>query len=149
MAPALKSMLIRVYVVLSCLSIRVFRVNEPRHEISNNVVCATSKASDQPAQSRSLIRVFASRLNILWVLSYWLNIICSFKAYKEAAHARLSLHLSICHIVETSCRGSYALHNWATTCQNQQNECAPSEDLDQHEHPPSLIKVFHVRSDGN
>ena len=35
------------------------------HEISNNVVCATSKASDQPAHSRSLIRAFASRLSIL------------------------------------------------------------------------------------
>ena len=38
---------------------------DPRHEISNNVVCATSKASDQPAHTRSLIRAFASRLNIL------------------------------------------------------------------------------------
>ena len=38
---------------------------EPRHGISNNVVCATSKASDQPAHLRSLIRAFASRLNIL------------------------------------------------------------------------------------
>ena len=38
---------------------------EPRHEISNYVVCATSKASDQPAHTRSLIRAFASRLNIL------------------------------------------------------------------------------------
>ena len=38
--------------------------NEPVHEISNNVVCATSKASDQPAYMRSLIRAFASRLNI-------------------------------------------------------------------------------------
>ena len=38
---------------------------EPRHEISNNVVCATSKGSDQPAHTRSLIRAFASRLNIL------------------------------------------------------------------------------------
>ena len=37
---------------------------KPRHEISNNVVCATSKASDQPAHTRSLIRTFASRLNI-------------------------------------------------------------------------------------
>ena len=35
--------------------------------ISNNVVCATSKASDQPAHTRSLIRAFASRLNILSV----------------------------------------------------------------------------------
>ena len=40
-------------------------VNEPVHEISNNVVCATSKASDHPAHMRSLIRAFASRLNIL------------------------------------------------------------------------------------
>ena len=38
---------------------------ESRHEISNNVVCATSKASDQPAHMRSLIRAFASHLNIL------------------------------------------------------------------------------------
>ena len=37
-------------------------IYEPRHEISNNV-CATSKASDQPAHMRSLIRAFGSRLN--------------------------------------------------------------------------------------
>ena len=36
----------------------------------NNVVCATSRASDQPAHMRSLIRAFTSRLNILRVLSY-------------------------------------------------------------------------------
>ena len=35
-----------------------------QHEISNNVVCATSKGSDQPALTRSLIRAFAGRLNI-------------------------------------------------------------------------------------
>ena len=34
---------------------------EPPHEISNNVVCATSKGSDQPAHASSLIRAFASR----------------------------------------------------------------------------------------
>ena len=38
---------------------------EPVYEISNNVVCATSKASDQPAHTRSLIRAFASGLSIL------------------------------------------------------------------------------------
>ena len=38
---------------------------EPPHEISNNVLCATSKASDQPVHTRSLIRAFASHLNIL------------------------------------------------------------------------------------
>ena len=40
-------------------------VNEPRYEISNNVVCATSKVSDQPAHTRNLIRAFAGRLSIL------------------------------------------------------------------------------------
>ena len=40
-------------------------INEPQHEISYNVVCAPSKASDQPAHTRSLIRAFASRMNIL------------------------------------------------------------------------------------
>ena len=34
---------------------------------------------------------------------------------------------------------------WATTLQNQQNECAPSEDSDQPGHPPSLIRIFAVR----
>ena len=38
---------------------------EPWHGISNKVVCATSKASDQPAHTRSLIRAIASGLNIL------------------------------------------------------------------------------------
>ena len=38
---------------------------KPVHEISNNVVCATSKASDQPAHTHSLTRAFASRLSIL------------------------------------------------------------------------------------
>ena len=38
------------------------KTNEPQHEISNNVLCATSKASDQPAHMLSLIRAFASRL---------------------------------------------------------------------------------------
>ena len=34
--------------------------------------------------------------------------------------------------------------NWAATWQNQQSECAPSKDLDQPGHPPSLIRVFAV-----
>ena len=41
------------------------RTFEPWHNISYNVVCATSKGSDQPAHTRSLIRAFASHLNIL------------------------------------------------------------------------------------
>ena len=50
--------------------LRVVNIIKPRHEISNNIVCAASKASDQPAHMRSLTRAFASRLNFLLVLSY-------------------------------------------------------------------------------
>ena len=56
--------------------------NEPVHEISNNLVCATSKASDQPAHTRSLIRACARRLDILWLLSYWLVINIEFLSLK-------------------------------------------------------------------
>ena len=34
---------------------------------------------------------------------------------------------------------------WAATWQNQQSECAHSEDSDQPGHPPSQIRVFAVR----
>ena len=64
---------------------------ELRPEISNNVVCATSKASDPPGQSGSLIRAFASRLTIL--TEHHLEFLSL-----KAAQARLSLHLSKCHI---------------------------------------------------
>ena len=43
--------------------------NEPRQEIYSNLVCEPSKASDQPAHMRSLIRALARRLKILSVLS--------------------------------------------------------------------------------
>ena len=33
---------------------------EPQHEISNNVVCADTKASDQPAHICNLIKAFAT-----------------------------------------------------------------------------------------
>ena len=45
----------RVRVFLFC-SVKKY---EPVHGISNNVVCATCKASDQPAHMRSLIGAFA------------------------------------------------------------------------------------------
>ena len=38
---------------------------------------------------------------------------------------------------------------WAATWQNKQNEFAPSEDSDKPGHPPSLIRVFAVRSVGS
>ena len=50
---------------LSCVFLSLNIIYGPVHEISNNLVCANSKASDQPAHTRSLIRAFASRLSIL------------------------------------------------------------------------------------
>ena len=44
---------------------QAYIIYKPLQEISNNVVYATSKCSDQPAHMRSLIRAFAGRLNIL------------------------------------------------------------------------------------
>ena len=64
--------------ILLCAPLR--SAFEPWYEISINVVCATSKGSDQPAHTRNLTRALASRLNILWVLSYWRNFIWSFWA---------------------------------------------------------------------
>ena len=85
-------------------------VHEPVHEIFNNVVCATSKASDQPAHTHSLIRAFASRLNtsIIWLLSYWLNIIFLVSKLKRMLHTLVWVYT--CQnttLLEISCHGSY------------------------------------------
>ena len=90
--PAGKSLTSRLSCVWCFLVFCYFPIIEPRHKISNNVIDVTSKASDHPALKRSLIRAFANHLNILWVISYRLNIIWSFYALKEAAQAHLSLH---------------------------------------------------------
>ena len=61
---------------------------------SNNVVCATSKTSDQPAHTRSLIRAFASR-SVKLLTEHHLE----FLSLKGAAQARVSVHLSKCYVV--------------------------------------------------
>ena len=55
--------------------------------------------------------------------------------------------LSWLNITETSLcwLGNLCKDIWAVTWQNQQSECAPSEDSDQPGHPPSLIRTFAVR----
>ena len=51
------------------------------------------------------------------------------------------------------CKMQSVLHwscsKWATSWENQQNDCAPSENSDQPGHPPSLIRVFAVRLIGS
>ena len=70
------------------------------HEISNNMVCATSKASDQPAHTRSLIRAFASHLNIIGVLSY-----CLYRLVWVYTCQNTTL-------LEITCLGSYIKAMW-------------------------------------
>ena len=61
--------------LLSYMHICTFgSIYETQHEVSNNVVCAISKCSNQSAHTRSLIRAFASRLNILYMTRHWPNI---------------------------------------------------------------------------
>ena len=50
---------------MSYSKVGVEYIIEPRHEISNNVACATSKCSDQPEHTCSVTRAFVCRLNIL------------------------------------------------------------------------------------
>ena len=87
------------------------RLFEPGQEIPNNVVCATSMASDQPAHTRSLIRAVASRLNILWVsISYWLN---TFGVSKLKRRLHRLVWVYTCQNatwLEITCRGSF-LHS--------------------------------------
>ena len=56
-----------------------------------------------------------------------------FEAYFPLFSLYLTLFCSFCTI------------KWAATWQNQQSECAHSEDSDQPGHPPSLIRLFAVR----
>ena len=54
-----------IIVLCDCMQRKIYKKKVgPQHEISNNVVYATSKGSDQPVHTRSLIRAFASRYNI-------------------------------------------------------------------------------------
>ena len=81
-------------------------LNEPVHEISNNVVCATSKASDQAAHTHSLIRAFGGCLSILWLLSYWLK---PFGVSKPKRRLQRLVRVYTCQnaiLLEISCTGS-------------------------------------------
>ena len=57
------------------VSIRTLHLNnkiiiELGNIVSYKIACAPSEDSDQTARMRSLIRVFAVRLNTLWILDY-------------------------------------------------------------------------------
>ena len=65
------------------------RSNEPHREITNEMVCAPSKDSDQPGHPPSLIRVFTVRLKIDRILSY--SVSAQWRLWSDwaSAHGRL------------------------------------------------------------
>ena len=130
----------------------IFYAFKPWHEFSNNVVCATNEGSDQPAHTRSLVRAFASRLNILWLLSYCPNIIWIVLAKKGVAQARQSLHLSKCHFVGNHVSRlilSLIFQCLTSNGPRREKTClrgfANNTGADQPAHPRSLISAFVIR----
>ena len=82
---------------------------EPWHESSNNLVCATSKSSDQPAHTRSLIRACASRLSRPF---YYVKLLTEhhLKFLSLAGGCRGSSEyalVKIATLLEITCRGSF------------------------------------------
>ena len=55
----------------------------------------------------------------------------------------------MCNVNKKVNRKTWGIERWAASWQNQQCGCAPSEDSDQPGHPPSLFRVFAVRSMGS
>ena len=105
------------------------------------LVCATSKASDQPARTCSLIRAFASRLNILWILSYWLNIIWSSKL-KRGLHRLVRVYTcQNATLLKITCRGSNGPQCEKACLQYFTNNTG----ADQPAHPRRLISAFVIR----
>ena len=82
------------------------RSTNVQNEPSNNVVCATSKDSDQSVHTRSLTRAFASYLNILWVLSYWLYTIWSFQLKRRLHRLVWVYTCQNATLLEITCHGS-------------------------------------------
>ena len=65
----------------------------------------------------------------------------SFKYFNHSSHIELLIEELISYEILNQAFDEVHI-NWATSWQNQQNDCAPSEDSDQLGYPPSLIRVF-------
>ena len=90
--------------LLNCALLTMYTY-EPVHEIANNVVCATSKASHQPAHTRSLIRAFASSLSIFFIFKLLTEYHLEFLSVKgDCRGSSKSTHVKMPH-----CWKSHAL----------------------------------------
>ena len=94
---------------------------------------------------QQIYRIFAidSRLSPanLPNICYWQSTVTS--TFTEYLLLTVDCHQPLRKIIENF------IYIWTATWQNQQSDCAPSEDSDQPGHPPSLIRVFAVRLMGS
>ena len=85
----------------------------------------------------------------------WLMILAKIdRCILPTQKTRISLHIhTVISLQWIFCGGQgltlIGLYKWAATWQNQQNDCAPSEDSEQPRHLLSLVRVFAVRSLGS
>ena len=130
--------------------------NGPRQANLVLIAYASSEGSGEPAHPRSLARTFAARSYKQWVKrnlqtesqipgpAEWLGMRSWNLSWRNARRHKFAWRGSSNH----GSLNSWIL-KWAASWQNQQNDCAHSEDSDQPGHPPSLIRVFAVRSMGS
>ena len=123
------------------------------------IAYASSEGSGEPAHPRSLARTFSARSYKQWVKrnlqtesqipgpSEWLGMRSWNLSWRNARRHKFAWRGSYYMYLETTKWQKYL--EWAASWQNQQNDCAPSEDSDQPGHPSSLIRVFAVRSMGS
>ena len=102
-----------------------FYIIERWHEISNNMVYLTSKASDQPAHMPSLVRPFACRMNILWLLSYWPKTAFGVFKLKRRLHRYTLVKIPHCWMFQI-CTFQILYISW--DCNNKNNYHRHSRD---------------------
>ena len=129
-------------------------------------ICANSEGCRETTRMRRLALAFAGRLcDKYHNLMSWLKLFSNSGTFVRLWNSSLVLLFSLNNFFEleillisiciyskwghTSTNYSIFLlfydFIWAAIWQNQQNDCAPSDDTDQPGHPLSLIRVFAVR----
>ena len=100
----------------NCFLVWMYKIMsyKPRHEISNSVLCATRKASDQPAHMCSLIRAFAGRCIFYECLATDWTSFCISKLKRRLHRLFWVYTCQNATLLEITCHGSYVFSLCAT-----------------------------------
>ena len=133
---------------------------------SESSLCNVEKWNDTSKFQTPVTSLFVNKNNQIWVwiffvrlkgtfwYQYYLDFLfCLFAAAASMACEQSRLSMTQQYFCAGMWEKSRSLvfmeDSWAATWQNQQNECAPSEDSDQPGYPLSLIRVFAVHLMGS